>query len=116
MCPLKSVSDRAHEIEANAPTGGTTPGVAEQHMKQIARLREGSANAEYITYPGFMSFPSKLVEPTLFGSLLTLTIEPFNFDTYTRLFHSRRKAHHYSNNSQPAVFSGDHPRNFKESA
>ena len=58
MCPLSSVSERAAEIESSAPASGAAPGLKEQRAEQIARLREGAANAEYVTIPGFYSFPS----------------------------------------------------------
>ena len=58
MAPLKTLSDRAAEIEANPPTGGDLPGLAEQRVEQAARLKEGAANAEFVTIPGFYSFPS----------------------------------------------------------
>ena len=58
MCPLKLCSDRADEIEANLPTGEGVPGLAEQYAEQAARIRSGAANAEYLSIPGFYSFPS----------------------------------------------------------
>ena len=58
MAPLKMISDRGAEIEATAPSGGDAPGLAEQRVEQIARLKEDAANAEFVTIPGFYSFPS----------------------------------------------------------
>ena len=58
MAPLSAISDRAAEIEANPPASGELPGLAEQYIEQAARLREGAANAEFVTIPGFYSFPS----------------------------------------------------------
>lgn len=52
------ISDRGAEIEATAPSGGDAPGLAEQRVEQIARLKEDAANAEFVTIPGFYSFPS----------------------------------------------------------
>ena len=71
MAPLKMISDRAAEIEANPPSDGDAPGLAEQRKEQIARLREGAANAEFVTIPGFYSFPSTSIE-TLYRDLHTL--------------------------------------------
>lgn len=58
MAPLKSISDNADEIERTAPIGGDAPGLAEQRAEQITRFKEGAANAEFVTIPGFYSFPS----------------------------------------------------------
>ncbi len=58
MAPLKLCSDRADEIEADLPTGQGVPGLAEQYAEQAARIRSGAANAEFLTIPGFYSFPS----------------------------------------------------------
>ena len=58
MSSLSTVSERAAAIEGAAPTTGKLPGMAEQYKEQIARLKEGSANAEFVTIPGFYSFPS----------------------------------------------------------
>ncbi len=58
MAPLKSISDHATAIEGTAPTGGDAPGLAEQRAEQVARFKEGAANAEFVTIPAFYSFPS----------------------------------------------------------
>lgn len=58
MAPLKTVSDRAAELESKLPTGESLPGLAEQYVEQAKRLAESAPNAEFVTIPGFYSFPS----------------------------------------------------------
>ncbi|RPD56267.1 GMC oxidoreductase [Lentinus tigrinus ALCF2SS1-7] len=81
MAPLKMISDRAEEIEANPPTGGDAPGIAEQRKEQIARLREGAANAEFVTIPGFYSFPNPPAPGAKHVSLCTTLNRPFSRGT-----------------------------------
>ena len=61
MSPLTAISDRAGEIQENPPAGGAVPGLREQYAEQAARLKEGAANAEFVTIPGFLGAPSKMV-------------------------------------------------------
>ena len=58
LCPLKAISERASEIEHKAPVSGAAPGLTEQRAQQIMGLRQGAANVEFLTIPGFYSFPS----------------------------------------------------------
>ena len=74
MAPLKSISDRAAEIEATAPTGGgVAPGLAEQRTEQVARFEEGAANGEFVTLPAFYSFPSASLFPLFVLTVLSTT-------------------------------------------
>ncbi|TBU46723.1 GMC oxidoreductase [Dichomitus squalens] len=81
MAPLKALSDRYAEIEGNAPTGGDFPGLAEQRVEQIARLKEGAANAEFVTIPGFYSFPNPPAPGKKHVSLCTTLNRPFSRGT-----------------------------------
>ncbi|RPD75411.1 alcohol oxidase [Lentinus tigrinus ALCF2SS1-7] len=47
------------KIEANIPEPDDVPGNAEQ----VALMQEGAANAEFLSIPGFYSFPSAEVKP-----------------------------------------------------
>ncbi len=66
MAPLNMISDRAAEIQAKAPSGGDAPGIAEQRKEQLARFKENAAEAEFVTIPGFYSFPSTSVSLHIF--------------------------------------------------
>ncbi|KAM5536368.1 hypothetical protein V8D89_009966 [Ganoderma adspersum] len=81
MAPLKFVSDNAAEIERTAPTGGDAPGLAEQRTEQIARFKEGAANAEFVTIPGFYSFPNPPAPGAKHVSVCTTLNRPFSRGT-----------------------------------
>ena len=104
MAPLKTLSDRAAEIEANPPKGGDLPGLAEQRVEQAARLKEGAANAEYVTIPGFYSFPST--------SLMSCLCEYVWTDEWTddRPADSGLEACLSMHDAQPALVPWNHPR------
>lgn len=112
MAPLKALTERATEIEANPPKGGDLPGLAEQRVEQAARLREGAANAEFVTIPGFYSFPSTCTAST-FGGLMEgmLTIECPRRPAY-----SRREARLTLHHPQQAVVPWHDPRRLDGSA
>ncbi|RPD55966.1 FAD/NAD(P)-binding domain-containing protein [Lentinus tigrinus ALCF2SS1-6] len=58
MAPLSAITDRAAEIEVNIPEPDDVPGNAELYAEQVALMQEGAANAEFLSIPGFYSFPS----------------------------------------------------------
>ena len=57
FCPFGSISGRPAEIESKAPVSSATPGLKEQYEQQTTALRQGAANVEFLTIPGFYSFP-----------------------------------------------------------
>ena len=60
MAPLGAISENGAELEATSPVADRhIPGLVEQHAELIARLEEGAANAEFVTFPGFWSVPSQ---------------------------------------------------------
>ncbi|KAI0321917.1 GMC oxidoreductase [Amylostereum chailletii] len=81
MAPLKSFSDRAAEIEADPPSGGNLPGLSEQRAEQVKRLREGAANAEFVTIPSFYGFPNPPTPGAKHISLCTTLNRPFSRGT-----------------------------------
>nr|VWO96846.1 Alcohol oxidase [Ganoderma boninense] len=81
MAPLKSISDNANEIESAAPTGGDAPGLAEQRSEQVARFKEGAANAEFVTIPSFYSFPNPPAPGAKHVSVCTTLNRPFSRGT-----------------------------------
>ncbi|KAI1787645.1 GMC oxidoreductase [Ganoderma leucocontextum] len=82
MAPLKSISNSAAEIERGAPTGGgDVPGLAEQRAEQIARFKEGAANVEFVTIPGFYSFPNPPAPGAKHVSVCTTLNRPFSRGT-----------------------------------
>ncbi len=60
MAPLGVLSEDGAELETTAPVADRhTPGLVEQYAELIARLEEGTANADFLTFPGFWSVPSQ---------------------------------------------------------
>ncbi|KAI0317903.1 GMC oxidoreductase [Amylostereum chailletii] len=81
MVPMDALSARAIEIGANSPTGGSSPGLAEQRIQQAKRLKEGGAVSEIITLPGFYSFPKPPRPGAKHLSLLAIYNCPFSRGT-----------------------------------
>ncbi|KAI0757746.1 GMC oxidoreductase [Daedaleopsis nitida] len=81
MAPLKTVSDRAAELESKLPSGGSLPGLAEQYAEQAKRLAEGAANVEFVTIPGFYSFPNPPTPGAKHVSLCTTLNRPWSRGT-----------------------------------